>query len=480
MASGDRLREYRDKRSFSETPEPGPSEPAAAEPDLPRFVVQEHHASSLHWDLRLEHEGTLASWAVPRGLPADPKRNHLAVRTEDHPLEYLDFHGTIPKGNYGAGEMLIWDRGTFELEKWRDKEVMVVLHGQRVQGRYVLFKTGGKNWMIHRMDPPQDPEREPMPDSAELRPMLARTGDLPKRQDEWAFEVKWDGVRALGFVQGGRLELRARSGNDITARYPELREPAEALGSREAIFDGEVVAFGDDGLPSFGRLQKRMHVASASAVQRLARSSPVAYVLFDLLWLDGHSLMGRPYLERREALMELGLHGARWQVPGHHVGDGDALLEVTRRQGLEGVMAKKLDCPYTPGGRGGGWVKVKHVHRTSLVIGGWLPGERGRTGSLGALTVGFHEDGELRYCGRVGTGFGDDERRHLLGLLEPLSAPTSPFSGRQPPKETRWVEPSLICDVEFREWTQTRTLRAPSYKGLRDDITPEQTGFEPR
>ncbi len=478
MAANDPLRDYRDKRDFGDTPEPGATGSADGAGAALRFVVQEHHATSLHWDLRLEHDGTLASWAVPRGIPADPKRNHLAVRTEDHPLEYLDFHGTIPRGNYGAGEMLIWDRGTFELEKWRKDEVMIVLHGERVTGRYVLFRTDGKNWMIHRMDPPQDPGRAPMPES--LVPMLAKAGKLPPRQAEWAFEVKWDGVRAVGFVQGGRLKLVSRSGRDITAQYPEVRAAAEALGSREAIFDGEIVAFGDDGLPSFGRLQRRMHVASSSAVQRLTRSTPVAYVLFDLLWLDGHSLMGRPYTERRAALTELGLHGKTWQVPGHHVGDGDALLELTRRQGLEGVMAKRLDGQYTPGKRGGGWIKVKNVHRTSLVIGGWLAGEGGRTGSLGALCVGFYEDGELRYCGRVGTGFGDAERARLLALLKPRAAAQSSFAGRQPPRETNWVEPSLVCDVEFREWTQTRTLRAPSYKGLRDDVTPEQAGFEPQ
>jgi bifunctional non-homologous end joining protein LigD len=472
----DRLREYKAKRDFEETPEPEAA-PAGRGDGLPRFVVQEHHATRLHWDLRLEHEGTLASWAVPRGIPADPKRNGLAVRTEDHPLEYLEFQGTIPEGNYGAGEMKIWDRGTYELEKWRKDEVIVVLHGDRVQGKYVLFQTKGSDWMIHRMDPPQDPDREAMPET--LVPMMAKSGPLPRDQDKWGFEIKWDGVRALAFVSGGRLRLVSRSGRDITAQYPEVRGLGEAMGAAEAIFDGEVVAFGDNGLPSFERLQRRMHVSSASAIRRLARDSPVAYVIFDLLWLEGHSLMGKPYEERREALRALDLHGSQWQVPNHHVGDGDALLELTRRQGLEGVMAKRLDCPYTPGKRGGGWIKVKNVHRTSLVIGGWIPGEGGRTGRFGALTVGFCEDGELQYAGRVGTGFNEAELARVQKLLEPLAADRSPFSGRQPPRETRFVQPELVCDVEFREWTRTRTLRAPSYKGLRDDITPEQARFEP-
>ena len=230
--------------------------------------------ASLHWDLRLEHDGTLASWAVPKGIPPDPRKNHLAVRTEDHPLEYLDFHGEIPEGEYGAGTMRIWDRGTYETHKWRDDEVMVTFHGERVQGRYVLFRTGGKNWMIHRMDPPQDPDREPMPERIE--PMLARIGTLPRDDDRWAYEIKWDGVRAIGYADGGRLRLASRNGRDITPRYPELRELGRALAGHEAVLDGEVVAFDAEGRPSFQRLQRRMHLTSEHAVRRLAQSDPVA------------------------------------------------------------------------------------------------------------------------------------------------------------------------------------------------------------
>src|SRR5918994_6583398 len=228
----DRLERYREKRDPGATPEPTGDARAPATPEgAPRFVVQEHHARRLHWDLRLEHEGTLASWAVPRGIPPGPERNHLAVRTEDHPLEYLEFHGEIPAGQYGAGTMTIWDSGTYETHKFREDEVMVTFHGERVRGRYVLFRTRGDDWMIHRMDPPEDPHREPMPEK--LAPMLARTGPLPPEDGRWAYEVKWDGVRAIAFVQGGRLILKARSGRDITARYPELRPLAEALAGHE-------------------------------------------------------------------------------------------------------------------------------------------------------------------------------------------------------------------------------------------------------
>jgi bifunctional non-homologous end joining protein LigD len=465
---GDRLGPYRRKRDFAATPEPEPGAPD--EGAEPRFVVQEHSARAMHWDLRLEHEGTLASWAVPRGIPHDPAKNHLAVRTEDHPLEYLSFHGDIPDGEYGAGTMRIWDRGTYELHKFRDKEVMVTFHGERLEGRYVLFRTDGKNWMIHRMDPPQDADREPMPEKVE--PMLARSGELPGG-DGWAFEVKWDGVRAIGFAEGGRLRLASRLGRDITPRYPELRELGRVLGSREAVLDGEVIAFGDDGRPSFQRLQSRMHLASESAVRRAAASSPVTYVIFDLLFLEGRSLCDLPYEERRARLLELDLNGAAWQTPAHHVGHGEALLAATRANGLEGLVAKRLDSTYATGSRSRAWVKVKNINRADVVVGGWLEGEGNRGGRLGALVVGVHgDDGALKYAGRVGSGFDQRELERLGRMLGEIAADETPFSGRQPPKQTHFVVPRLVAAVDYTEWTSAGTLRQPSYKGLRDDVDP--------
>lgn len=468
----DRLDAYRSKRDFESTPEPGPGQ-RTDEAEQPRFVVHEHHARRLHWDLRLERDGVLVSWAVPKGIPPDPQRNNLAVHTEDHPLEYIDFSGEIPAGQYGAGVMKIWDTGTYETHKFREDEVMVTFHGERLHGRHVLFRTRADDWMIHRMDPPQDPEREPMPEH--VAPMLATTGTLPRDETGWAFEIKWDGVRAISYAQGGTLRLESRNGRDITPRYPELRELGRSLGAREAILDGEVVAF-DGGRPSFQKLQGRMHLTSEHAVRRLAASDPVTYMIFDLLYLDGHSLMGQTYEERRAALLELGLSGPAWQAPAHHVGDGERLLEASKAQGLEGIIAKRLDCPYTPGRRSSGWVKVKNIRRTDAVIGGWLPGEGGRSGRLGALVVGFYKDGELHYAGRVGTGFTQAELGRLGATLEPLAGDTSPFSGRQPPKLTRFVEPRLVCVVDYSEVTHAGTLRQPSYKGLRDDLDPTQVG----
>jgi bifunctional non-homologous end joining protein LigD len=472
----DSLDSYRAKRDFDRTREP------AGTPDVPeagtaRFVVQEHHARAMHWDLRLERDGVLASWAVPKGIPADPARNHLAVRTEDHPIEYLDFHGEIPAGEYGGGTMTIWDAGTYDAHKFRDDEVMVTFHGERLHGRYVLFRTAGKNWMIHRMDPPEDPDREPMPER--VQPMLARSGPLPAEDGRWAYEVKWDGVRAIGYADGGRIRLESRNGRDISPRYPELRELGRVLGAREAILDGEVVAIGEDGRPSFQRLQGRMHLTSEHAVRRLSQTEPVTYVIFDLLFLEGRSLMDLPYLERRERLLGLGLDGPAWQAPAHHLGDGAALLQASRAQGLEGILAKRVDSPYTPGRRSGAWVKVKNVRRADVVIGGWLPGEGNRSGRIGALLVGyFDEQGELRYAGRVGTGFTVAELERLQRILDPLERDTSPFAGRQPPRGSHFVEPELVATVDYGEWTRTRTLRHPVYTGLRDDVAPADVVFD--
>jgi bifunctional non-homologous end joining protein LigD len=482
MAKRAPLDTYNAKRDFGGTPEPAGGGEADGDGGH-RFVIQEHSATRLHWDLRLEHDGALASWAIPNGLPWAPKDNRKAVHTEDHPLEYLEFHGEIPKGNYGAGTMTIWDQGTYDVLKWEPDKVEVVLHGERVEGPYALFPTGpeAKDWMIHRMDPPAQEGgwilgHEPMPE--QLVPMLARSGSVPDKDDGWAYEIKWDGVRAVCFSEPGRMRFVTRNGNDVTARYPELTRLNRALSMHRAILDGEVVAFDAEGRPSFGALQGRMHLTREGQVKRLAKEAPVTYVAFDLVWLDGKSLMDRPYTERRALLREILPEGERWQVPDHVVGGGAELLAATREQGLEGIVAKRVDSPYEPGRRTGHWVKIKNTNRQELVIGGWLPGEGRRRERIGALLVGVHEDedggdGRLRFAGRVGTGFTDDELDRLALLLAPLERDTSPFDivprGVKIPREAVWAEPRLVCEVEFVEWTRDGVLRAPSYKGLRDD-----------
>jgi len=308
-----------------------------------------------------------------------------------------------------------------------------------------------------------------------LRPMKAVTGTLPADERGWGFEIKWDGVRVLSAIEPERVRLRSSRGNDITGRYPELQALAEALVGHEVVLDGEVVTFDEQGRPSFGRLQSRMHVTNAAAVRQLAESVPITYVVFDLLQLDGHDVMPLPYTERRRLLTELVPDDGCWTVPVHREADGAALLDAVRARGLEGVMAKRLDSPYLPGKRSSSWVKVKARLRQEFVIGGWQPGEKGRAGHLGSLLIGVYDDDVLRYSGKVGTGFTMRELDRLEGLLAPLASDTSPFVP-PPPKPiarvARFVRPELVAEVEFGEWTGDGILRHPSYMGLRDDKAP--------
>jgi len=484
--SGDPLKSYRSKRDFARTPEPAAADRSAAAAEgasapapkpgrtrarggAPRFVIHEHSARRLHWDLRLERDGVLVSWAIPKGMPEEPGSNHIAPHTEDHPLEYLGFEGEIPAGSYGAGTMRVWDRGTYECLKWEPRKVEVALHGERLDARYALFAIGenGRDWMIRRMDPPADGELEPMPER--VAPMLAHAGALPRTDRAWAFEIKWDGVRAIAFSQPGRFRLHSRNLHEISASYPELARLARALGSHRAILDGEIVSLDSDGRPSFGKLAQRMGVSSPARAKRLAASAPVTYVIFDLLWLDGHSLMEQPYEERRRRLAELALRGEHWQTPEHIVGHGRETLAASEAAGLEGVIAKRLDSPYEPGRRSGAWVKLKNVRRAELEIGGWLPGQGRRHERIGALLLGQRTaEGGLRYAGRVGSGIGERELAELAAALGPLERERSPFDpqGPQPPRGAVFCEPRLGAVVAFREWTKDGLLRQPSFKGL--------------
>ena len=480
----DPLTSYRSKRDFSRTPEPAGAVGGAARAH-PRFVIHEHSARRMHWDLRLERDGVLVSWAIPKGMPEEPGRNHIAPHTEDHPLDYLDFDGEIPAGSYGAGTMRIWDRGTYECLKWEPRKVEVALHGELLDARYALFAIGEgddpKDWMIHRMDAAADADREPMP--LQIVPMLARAGALPREQLQWAFEIKWDGVRAIAYSEPGRLRFESRNGVDITASYPELARLGRALGSHRAVLDGEIVAFDADGHPSFAALAPRMHVSSPARAKRLAERAPVTYVIFDLLWLDGHSLMASSYAARRHSLAELALSGERWQAPEHIVGQGRATLEASREAGLEGIVAKRLDSRYHPGRRTGDWVKLKNMRREQLIIGGWMRGGGRRSKQVGALLIGQRDEaGALRYAGRVGTGFSERDLDRLTALLAPLERAQSPFSsdGPPPPRGALFCEPRLVAEVEFRERTKAGLLRQPSFKALLDEQPAGRRAGNPR
>ncbi|WP_229071927.1 DNA polymerase ligase N-terminal domain-containing protein [Actinoplanes sp. DH11] len=352
----DRLDEYRSKRDARRTPEPIPAAPPDPAAPKCRFVIQQHHARSLHWDVRLERDGVLVSFAVPRGLPRDQARNHLAKHTEDHPLEYLGFTGEIPAGEYGGGRMTIHDRGTYETDKWRDDEIGVTFHGERTNGRYVFFQTGGRDWMVRRMDP-AEPGWEPMPET--VPPMLAtRVAGLPPDDADWGYEMAWGGRRVTAYISGGRTRLADADGADVTSWYPEIRLIGPALAPIEAVLDGEILAF-DGARPAPELLTRRKAPKDSAAARRAAERTPVHLMVYDLLWLEGHSTTELVrYAERRELLDGLGLTGEHWQTPPFFAGGGEFALEAARAQGLPGVVAKRLDSPYLPGRRSRLWLSI--------------------------------------------------------------------------------------------------------------------------
>jgi bifunctional non-homologous end joining protein LigD len=356
-----KLSEYERKRNFGKTAEPAPGKGGrkgnGKGKGAPRFVVQQHDATRLHWDLRLEHEGVGVSWAVPNGIPQDPSENRKAVHTEDHPLEYMTFEGEIPKGEYGAGTVRIWDSGTYELEKWRDDEIIFSFEGKRLRGRYVLFQAGSaKDWMIHRMDPAEG-NPDPFPDP--LPPMLAKESALPSSTRGWAAELAWGGVRAIARCRPGRLDLRDADLGDIGARWPEVHRLTRQIGAHDAVLDGELVVFDEDGRPDPERLARRGKPGSDSAIRRRAKENPATYVIFDLLFFDGEDLTDAPYKRRRELLAALELEGEAWRVPANATTKIKELLAAAAGQGVDGLVIKKQSSLYAPGRRTGEWLHVR-------------------------------------------------------------------------------------------------------------------------
>jgi DNA ligase D-like protein (predicted ligase)/DNA ligase D-like protein (predicted polymerase)/DNA ligase D-like protein (predicted 3'-phosphoesterase) len=462
----DRLTKYRSMRDAAKTPEPVPKKaPKAGNNDL--FVIQEHHARRLHYDLRLERDGVLVSWAVPKNLPDSPAVNHLAVHTEDHPLEYLTFEATIPKGEYGAGKMIVWDTGTYETEKFNvdaeKGEVIVTLHGKKIDGRYALIQTDGKNWLAHRM------KEQSRPQAGDLAPMLATEGSVDRlKSTQWAFEGKWDGYRVLVDANRGMLNLRSRRGRDVTDEYPQFEALAADLADHHVILDGEAVALDESGVPSFGEMQNR------------ARSTRLEYWAFDILHLDGRSLLRAKYSDRRRLLEALAESGGLI-VPDQLPGDGPEAMEHARKHRWEGVVAKKRDSTYQPGRRSSSWIKDKIWNTQEVVIGGWRQGEGGRSSGIGALMLGIPEEGGLHFAGRVGTGFTEKELGKLKSILKPLETDESPFNTRLPTQDAKgvtFVRPELVGEVRYSERTSDGRLRQPSWRGLRPDKDPSEVGWE--
>ncbi|MCV7301059.1 ATP-dependent DNA ligase [Mycobacterium barrassiae] len=467
----DALTTYRSMRDPGKTPEPVPNvAPTVGNDDF--FVIQEHHARRLHYDFRLERNGVLVSWAVPKNLPDTPSVNHLAVHTEDHPLEYGNFEGEIPKGEYGGGTVIIWDTGTYEAEKFRDHgpdgpakggEVIVTLHGKKIDGRYALIQTDGKNWLAHRMKEQQNPR------ASDLAPMLSTEGSIKKLTSaQWAFEGKWDGYRVLVDANHGRLNVRSRRGRDVTDEYPQFAALAADLADHQVILDGEAVALDERGVPSFSEMQNRK------------RSTRVEFWAFDILYLDGRSLLNAKYSDRRRVLEALAEGGALI-VPELLPGDGPEALEHAREKRWEGVVAKKLDSTYQPGRRSSSWIKAKIWNTQEVVIGGWRKGEGGRSSGIGALMLGIPAEGGLQFVGRVGTGFTEKELTKLKGILKPLETEESPFNARLSKLDSRgvtFVRPELVGEVRYSERTSDGRLRQPSWRGLRPDKEPDEVVWE--
>ncbi len=469
------LGEYLRKRDLDTTPEPGPSRGTPARGDS--FVIQKHRATRLHYDTRLERDGALVSWAVPRGLPVKKGEKHLAVHVEDHPLEYGTFEGVIPEGHYGAGPVRIFDVGTFEALEWTDKKITFRLHGERYRGaEFHLVKTS-TDWLVFLSKPEIIPEG--VTPRGVFAPMMAEGGYQPFDHPGWRFEPKLDGVRTLIEVDMDSTRLVSRSGRDQTAQYPELATVHEYVTQMSAVLDGEIVAM-DEGRPSFERLQQRINLSSPADIERARKRIPVEVYVFDILWLDGEDLTRLPLEERRARLEPL-------IVPGHRVlttfyvdGEGTPLAEAARANGFEGVVAKKLGSVYRPGRRSPDWRKIKLLNRQDCVILGWTRGTGSRERSFGALLVGAYDDGKLLWIGQVGTGFTDRMLDDLMARLQPLQrkGPAADDPELRRIKGAKFVEPELVCEVEFLEMTSAGKLRAPSYKGLRPDKSPDECVLE--
>ncbi len=481
---------YNRKRKLDETPEPaatfkGDVDPGRAKPGE-SFVIHQHHATRLHFDLRLEmfngRTPVLVSWAVPKNLPRNKGKGTLAIHVEDHPFEYGTFTGSIPKGNYGAGQVRIFDTGTYEMLDQREGNVRFRLKGERLQGIYRLVRTrmeGGKEQWLAFLSSDERPEPEPKPS---LAPMLATLIPEPFDDDDWAFEPKWDGVRAAA-VCDEETKLISRNNREITVAYPELHDLNKQLVAIDAIVDGEIVAF-EGGVPSFEKLQSRIHVRGAAEIKRLMQQIPVAFIAFDMTYLDGRDLTGLSYEERRELLERSLVTTPTIQISPRVTGDGIALFEAAEKQGLEGIVAKKLKSRYEAGGkRSKSWLKVKTTFEADVIIIGTSKGEGTRDGSFGSLIMGVYDGERLRHIGSVGTGFSGKSLEMLTKKIRPLRIDENPLTpeelkAKPELKRAHWVRPELVAVVEFRQLTSAGKLRVGSFKGLREDKDPKECTYE--
>lgn len=511
------LAEYQRKRDFSKTPEPkGAPDPRGGN----RFVVQKHWATRLHYDFRLEMEGVLVSWAIPKGPTLNPAERRLAAHVEDHPVDYYDFEGTIPKGEYGGGTVMVWDWGTFELEEatpaasMKRGEVKFRLNGERLKGRYALVRTRSeKDWLlIKKRDEAADPnfdiekfttsvktgrtkeeieqgkdavwssrreegagglinltnaEKGPMPKT--LDPMKAQLADDAFDNERWLFEVKWDGIRLVTFIDGDKVTLQTRAGRSVNEEYPQLQAVTRFVNARQAVLDGEIVVFDEEGRPSFQLWQNR---------GREARQ--IHYVVYDIVYYDGQRLFRVPLEDRKRLLRDIIRDSDLVRYSDHVIGQGKAFYKAAKQKQLEGIVAKLRDSPYQPGVRSNAWLKIKAVQQQEVVIGGFTAGRNSRK-YFGAILVGVNDDkGRLVYAGHTGGGFDEKTLAALYQRMEPLIIKDPPFTGPVPKTNEKptWIRPALVAEVKFAEWTRDGVMRAPVFLGLREDVDPKSVRRE--
>jgi bifunctional non-homologous end joining protein LigD len=507
------IEKYREKRSFDKTPEPEPwlSKHRGAHPLT--FCVQRHHASHLHYDFRLELDGALKSWAVPKGPTLDPAEKRLAMMVEDHPLEYGRFEGVIPKGNYGAGSVMLWDRGTYETlgeatpqQQLARGDFKFRLTGEKLNGEFAIvrMKRGkGNEWLLLKKKdahahPGWNPEdyaysvltgrtqeeiaqglksalrtAEAAADLPNISPMLAQIGKGPPPSGpDWLYEIKWDGVRAICYIESGRVRLVSRNGNSMERQYPELSILPHHIRATTAILDGEIAVLDSRGLPSFELLQSRINVSDASAAATLSRHLPAVIFLFDLLYLNGRDLRGEPLTERKRLLKEILQPNEVIRYSEHFPGAGAELLEAAKLQGLEGIIAKRASSFYESR-RTADWIKFKLSTTAEFVLCGMIKGERE---PFGALALGIYDHGKLKWAGNVGTGFDRKKMEVIHSKLAPLATEKCPLEPEKdlPKKSVIWTRPEVVCEVRFSNITGDGRLRAPLYVGLRPDIDPHE------
>jgi len=458
------LAEYARKRKFDKTPEPGPSiVPGSGD----AFVVHRHHASRLHYDLRIEKDGVLRSWAVPRGMPPRPGIKRMAVQTEDHPLSYLNFHGTIPKGEYGAGDMWIFALGRYEITKEKKDGFYLRLNSPELNAEYRMIHTREKEWLVERLENPQiDWLQQP------IEPMLSDTRDEPFDSDAYLYEVKWDGIRATVVLDEGKITVRSRSKQDITHAFPELQSPEKRFRATSALFDVEIVSLDERGAPVFENVLGRLQARSESAVARARAKHPAICYIFDCLYLDGRPIIHEPLWKRRAWMADSIIQNPTYRV-SEAMDEGVSLYRAVQQMGLEGIIAKKRDSPYLPGKRSEHWIKIKSRTTQDAIILGYTPGRGEREDSFGALQLGVYRGESIEYIGKVGGGFSDKARRTLLADLRELKT-VKRYVSEKPPDDavTVWVEPKFVCEVQYASIIRGH-LREPVFLRLRPDVMPK-------